>query len=447
MVDPIASQAQIITQQALNSGLSALLKQGPQSGTLAQSTGGKMALLIQGRTFTLDMQGANLKSGDAVLARLVDGKLVLEQQGRSADPTSAASTSASRSLGAVLANLGVSGSNSQILAQAFLQAGIPLDQTALKDLAQFLPQLSSGNVAALSFLFSRGIATSPPIVAMLTHMFSPKPEIAKTTNNVLAKLKSLEKKLDAEPDDEGDAILNASQRRRLREAHGAMQHNMLPMHDQTDPKQEKELEDFLRAALASPEALLLQNPGMDIKTFGEAIIQLLSLLLTLQPLFELSPHAAAFASLFQDVQTLHESLIAQAIHNLPPQSSESAYPVFVQIPYMDNDEERQLELRFTPKDKKKKNGAIDLRLDLSNLGPMHIAIQWDHPHISLNIVVTNPEIQQFIQSALDELKTTLQDNGFDIQSIGVNVGEVARTLKPIHDNQKTINARGLDIRA
>ncbi len=70
MVDPIASQAQMITQKALNSGLSALLKQGPQQGTLAQSSGGKMALLIQGRSFTLDMQGANLKSGDAVLARL-----------------------------------------------------------------------------------------------------------------------------------------------------------------------------------------------------------------------------------------------------------------------------------------------------------------------------------------------------------------------------------------
>lgn len=447
MVDPIASQAQFISQQALSSGLTVLLKQGPQQGTaLSQQPGGKMTFVFNGRTFSLDVQNANLKPGDTVLAKLVDSRLVLELLARSSESAAPQpGASAPRSIATVLANMGLSGQNIQVLAQAFIQAGIPLDRTALKELAQILPQLSSEQVSTLTFLLSRGVAMNPAIVALLTNLFAPKPRISETTNNVLAKLKELDKKLKEEDEDESDPVLNASQRRKLREAHEIVERMIPQPHRQTAADPEKELEEFLRAALATPEALIQQSLTGDIQSLGEAIVQLLAVLLELAPLFENSPHSQLFASLFLEVKQLHEILSSQALYNLPPQSSDGFYPVFIQIPISDNEKNRQFELRYTPKGKSKKSGNLDFLVDFSSLGKIHVAIQWEQPRISVSLVVTDPKVREFIQPLLDELNELLRQKGFQVQSLGVAVGEVPDTLKPENkENAAALN--GLDIR-
>lgn len=451
MVDPIASQAQFITQQALSSGLSVLLRQGPQQGTVvSQQPGGKTTFVFNGRTFTLEAQSANLKPGDPVLAKLEEGRFVLEVMARSSDPAASPSSAAApRSIGTVLANMGLSGQNVQMLAQALIQAGIPLDRSALKELAQILPQLSGNQLTALTFVLSRGMPVNPAILAMVVQLFTLKPRIADTANSTLTKLKDLDKKLSKDEEDESDPVLDASQRRKLREAHEAVERAIpRPRNDANseDADPDKALENLLRSALASPEALIQKNGLGHIQSLGEAVVQLLTLLMELKPLFANSIYAQLFASLFQDVKTLHETLTAQALKNLPPQSGDGFTPIFIQIPIRSDEKNRQLELRYSPKGKNKKTGNLDFLVDLSNLGPIHIAIQWEHPRITISLTTSDPAARDFIQPLLDELNELLRQKGFLVQSLGVAVGEIPETLKP-EEATAAGALNGVDIRA
>ncbi len=448
MVDPIASQAPIITQQALSSGLAALLKQGPLQGTVAfQQPGGKTTIVFQGRSFSIDVPAGNLKPGDAVSAKLVEGRLVLEILSRISDMGGQQATATgTRSLASVLSSMGMSGANMQLIAQALLQAGIPLDRAALKELAQILPQLSGDQVSALSFLFSRGLPISPAMVAMLAYLFGTKPRIDQSSNNVLAKLNELDQRLKQDEEDENDPVLNASQRRRLREAQGLFNQAIPSLQPQEGSDSNRDLEEYLRSALSSPEALLLLNPSGNIRTLQEAVLQLMTMLLELWPYFENSAHAQLFKSLVEEVRLLHESLSGQVLQNLPPQTSEGFHPVFIQIPFDDQGKKKQLELRYTPKSKDKKSGNLDLRIDLSGFGPLQVAIQWDHPRISISLLVGDEDVRAFLQPLLDDLQERLQQNGFLVQSLGVAVGKVPETLKPETPAQRAALS-GLDIRA
>ena len=443
MVDPIASQAQFIAQKALSGGLEALLKQGPLQGRVqSQQAGGKTNFVFNGRSYSLDVQGSNLKPGDAVLAKLVNGRLALELLSRSGDASAQqTATTAGRSIPTALANMGLNSPNVQMLAQALVQAGIPLDQNALKELAQVLPQLSSQQISTLSFLFGRGLPVNPAVVSVLTYLFGPKPRIEKSTNNVLSKLDGLDKQL-SRKEEGGDSVLDASQRRRLREAHDALNRTI----PSGNPENQEDLEEFLRNALASPEALIQQNLTGQIASFSEAVVQLLTLLMELWPFFENSQYASLFRSLMEEVKTLHETLSVQSIQNLPPQSNEGYHPFFIQIPIDENGKKKQLELKYTPKGKDKKSGNLDLRLDMSGLGPMRVSIQWDHPRVSVSLVVSSNEVRDFIQPLLDDLQEHLQQKGFQVQTLGVVVGEVSETLQPQEElTNSPIN--GFDIRA
>lgn len=435
-------------QQALSSGLAGLLQDGPLQGkVLSNLPSGKMTIALQSRTFALDAPGSNFRAGDAVTVRIVEGRLELELMGRAARLDSPSSSEApARSLGASLANMGLSGSNVQILAQALLQAGIPLDPAALRELAQVFPQLHSEQMTSLSFLFSRGLPFNPAIVSILAQLFMPRPRISETINRVIDRLNEIGRKLDGDEDSGADPVLDASQRRKLRDAQEALERSIFHLREQCDPQQEREFDEILAAALASPEALIQQHPSGAEISLGESVVHLFVLLMDLWPDIEPGAHAQLFAILMQDVQQLHETLAGQAIQNLPPQSGAEFHPIFVQIPINVDGQNHQLEIRYKPKGKKRKSGQLDFRIELSRLGAIHTAIQWDHPRISVTLTTADSSVQKFIQTALDELKDLLQNKGFQVQSIGAIVGEVPPQLNR-REKEKMSTPESLDLRA
>ncbi|MBD3268325.1 hypothetical protein GF373_16790, partial [bacterium] len=427
MLDPLAgANAQLISAQAKAEGLAALLKGGAQTGTVvSQQADGKATISFQGKSYTLNTQGMDLQAGRQVLARLVGDQILLQLLPQKGEGQAAAGgAEASRGLATQLANMGVTESNAQVIAQALLKAGMPLDQTALKELANLLPQAQANQMAALSFLMGRGLPINPTIAMYFIQLFSPKPKPSANANKLLDNLKKAER--DFEEEDE--LPISPDQRRELKKRRQDLEHHLPAMRQWIGPHGEQELENHARAALTSPETALLQLQEGGGEGLHTTLVKLLSLLMKLQPFFIGTPHADLFASLIHQATELHETLVGQAVKNLPHQSGDSAPYVFFQIPYMDEGQLRDLDVKYREKRKDKKAGVLDVRLEMSKLGPLQVSIQWDHPNLSLSLAVTNEKAAQFLEGALGELKQMLTDKGFHVNSIGVIVADVPDTL-------------------
>jgi hypothetical protein len=132
MLKPILSQqSQAFSLQVKSAGLAAFLKSAPQRGTIVSSADGKTVIQFQKRKFTVETGGTLFQSGQQVLAREMDGKVLLKPLATSAAQTS--STSASdNSVTQFLAQSGISEGNAELVAQALLKAGIPLDARVLQ---------------------------------------------------------------------------------------------------------------------------------------------------------------------------------------------------------------------------------------------------------------------------------------------------------------------------
>jgi hypothetical protein len=447
MLDPLlTNQAQFISQKALSGGLVALLKAGSQTGTvLSSQENGKAIISFQGKPFPLQIKGLTLQQGQEVLAKLIDGRVslqLLQSQGETHTPSSAGE---GRSIANILSGLGLPQSHAAFVAQAFLQAGIPLDQTALKELVRLLPNLQSSHIATLSFLLGRGIEINPSILLYFFQILSPRPKPAQNTGKILDNLKKLKEDLDEEEEE----IVPKDKKSELRKYHQLIQEQVIPLHRHNTPDFNQQLEDLLNKNLRTPEFDLVYGlKNQD--TLGALLVKLLQLLFQLQPYLHDTRHAALLASLIQQATDLHQSSIASAVRNLPHQQGDAQPSLFLQIPIQDQEECKDLELLYQKKDKENKSGTLDIRLDLTRLGPMKVSFQWQHPKLSLHVVVTNEKVEQFLTAHLETLQTMLTQKGFHVMGLTVHVGNVPDTLEPDENTlpmPQSTPSLGLDVRA
>lgn len=447
MVDPVASQqAQILSQLTKSPALKSLLQQGDARGTVLSSQGnGKTVISFQGRLISLDLPQQNLQQGQQVLAKLVGDQLSLQLLPSQKQAGSGPETAASKPLATVLANMGLSGSNVEVIAQAMLNAGIPLDRNAIKELANVLPQIQQHQLDALSFLMNRGLPISQSILFWVAHLLTPKTK----PHQSLEKLINTMKEWEAEVDEEEEPIITDDARRNLRKQRENLEQRLPHFQSHSDSANREELEDMeehIRSLLASPEAILQHELSFGKDSLGEILVQLLTQLLDIYPQLAGTKHAEQLFSLINQTMSVHETLAGQALQNLPQQDPQAAPVFFIQIPVREQNEFKNLELRYKPQDEDQKAGTLDLRFDLSNLGPMTISLQWHHPNISLSFLVSDEKIREFLEPALDQLQNALTEMNFHVTSLSVKVGNVPETLKPIDESQTFKGKSGFDIR-
>jgi hypothetical protein len=442
MPDPIASQFQMLTQQVQSKGLAQLLQNGPLSGrVLSQLANGKTNINFQGQNFTIDIKG-KMDPGQQIIARLVDGKIQLDIIPQKGDTNQ--TQGQARSITTLLANMGISSSNAQPIAQALIQAGIPLDQTVLNELIKILPQADANQAAALAFIFSRGIPINPSIASLISNLFAPKPKLSVSNEKIFSQFKSLEEEMD----EEDDPVLSSDQRKKFRELRKDFEQQLSRFHHAAQNTDQEDIEEQIRLALTSPEALIESSTSVNPKSYNEAIVRLLLFLLEIHPTLQISKHSESIQSLIHELTHVHESLSAQILQNQPPQGEHSNSPVYVQIPYMLEEQHFNIELLYQPnKHRPQESGSFDLTLELSNLGPMHINLLWDKPNLSISMTVTDPDIQDYLQGLTDQLSEGLTKQGFHIKNIGIKVGEIPKTLNPNIEQSSPTNLSGLDIRA
>jgi len=388
-----------------------------------------------GRPYPSDVKGLEQKLNQPALTRLSGDQTPPEENQSPA-------ASASRTIGSALAGMGLPQANAQLVAQALLAAGIPLDRAVLKELSQLLRNLTGDQVSALSFLFSRGLPVSESLVSFVAHLFAQRRPPAQTAERLLTELEELD---EAWKKDDNQSV-SPDARRKLNEFRRLMQNLMPSLRDSSSPKFQEALEEYLRSALKSPEALI-QNPGgKEAKAFGELAVRLLSLLLELQPILETTKYGGALHSLIELAKTLHESLSVQALRNLPPQENANAAPYFLQVPLRGDGEAKNLELLYKPKGQEKKSASLEFRVEMSKLGLIHAAMQWNHPRLALYLTTNSEKTRQFLETALDELKEALLRKGFFMEAISAKMGEIPDTLQPENPTPFPILTKGLDIR-
>lgn len=438
MPDPIGSQVQFISQQAKATGLASLMKGGSLTGTvLSQQSGGKTIITFQGQNFQFMLKDLNLSSGQKVEARWSGGKIVLESY---QPPSEGKQTeNPGRNLATILANWGLKGSSSHTLAQALIGAGVPLNQDVLKELAALLPQMTPDQMSALTFLFSRGLPINPAIVSLISQLFSKRIKQDETLSKVISSLDDLDKE-DDEP------VIPSSRRRQLRDIRQQIEQFVLPLKQRNDEDFEEQLGEFFRNAMASPESLMQNQDSPTAKALGDAILRLLLLLMDIKPFMEGTRQEALFQTLLTAAQELHEHLSGRALQNMPPQTHDSNHPVYFQIPFNGDHGIQDLEVKFRPRGNNKRSGDLDLKLELTNLGPLLVSIHWNHPQIAVNIKVTQAPVSDFIEQAMDELRTVLQEKGFEPTTLGVTVGDVPESIRPINANTMTTSRSGFDMR-
>ena len=442
MADPVSSQQAVsIAQQAFASGLKTLLQTGAQQGrVLSTQPGGKAVISFGAKPFLIDVQGKPLQPGQEVTARLVGERILIQPQAAQADASLQSAGTGVKSLASVLSNLGISGANAQVIAQAFAQAGIPLDRTALKALTQALPNITEGDIAALTFLLARGLPLSDTIIAFLGRLLAPKGKLSETTEKTLNSLKKLEDKL--EDQEEEDTILPLETRRRFGQFREELERRLLSFQNHSNEEFQEEIEDFLRSLLNSPEALLLKGGK---QSFGEWIVRLLTFLHEIAPLLEGTHHASLLSQLIDQTTQLHESLSGQALLNLPALEQDQGAVFYFQAPYRDGEDTRNLEIRYQPGDEEANTGSIDFLLEMTRLGPMKIALQWNKPNLSLSILTQEEAVADYLKTGSDELQKALQSLGFHVESIGVHTGMVPDSLAPKMDSISPQMITGFDI--
>lgn len=442
MSDPlIAISSQFISQKSLSAGLAELLRNGPQTGiVLSYQPNGKAVISFQGKPYPLDIKGFNLLQGQQVIAKLAGEKILLDLVPLKDSNATSLPPETGRSLSAQLASMGFSQPNAQLIAEALLKAGIPLDKTVLKELANFLPDLESNQVSALSFLFDRGLPVNPSLIQYLVQIFSPKPKPAVQTDKLLSDLKKVSKEL---AKDETNP-LSAPTAKKLEEFQHAIENAIVPSEHFTNPDFAEELYREFQNALTSIEAQILSGSPLN-QGLSAIVIRLLFYLNSLQP--SLAQHLlfGDISSLIKEVTKLHEHLIEQSLRNMPSQSSAEAPTLFFIIPYWESGQNKDMEVLYKEKRKDRKAGNLDLRLEMSKLGPIRVSMQWEHPNLSMTLHVTDEKIGDHLQNALLELKELLTQKGFNVLSIGIHVGDIPDTLQDIMETQFVLPKTGLNV--
>lgn len=430
-----------MTKTSLSANLVRLLESGSQTGrVLSQQAGGKTAVSIQGRVFHLDLKGSAAKPGDQLMLRLAGDQIVVEQKGQGKNTSS--QSQAARSLTNTLSNMGLNQPNVKVIAQALLQAGMPLQQHALQELAQQLQNLSQNQLSTLAFLFSRGLPVSESLVSLFAGLFSQRSHIGPKTEKVLNSLREWIDELE-EGDDESISEPGLKQ---LREHLKHLETKIPLLHPYSDQQFEEELKQLIQTALTTPEASLQEGKSDMMKSLSESLLRLYLLLLELKPHLENTPQADKLNGLIEHVKSLHENLSTQVLQNLPPQEAGQSAPIYLQLPFKEGDQNRELELVYKPKHDKEKAGSLDLRFELTHFGAVSAGFVWNHPQLTIDLVFEKEEFVEFVSSAADELKQALNDKGFQVSAINIKTGEVPDTLEPENSLLLSSTEQGFDVR-
>lgn len=442
MVEPLANFIQTaLSQKSLSGGLEQLLQSGSQRGLVQQGNDGKTFINI--KSFQLPLQSnqnaqANLQPGQQVAVRLQNGQIVIEPIITKPTTSTEANTEASRSIAAILNQLGVNSPPAQVAAQALLQSNIPLNAQVIQDLAQAFPQLNPESLQALVFLISRRLPISDSMLYWMTRMNARRENVGKLSQSITQDLDELQQQL---AEDEGDEIKQI--RGNLGEFHEQLQREFLGFQHQDSEEIEDDLKQAVQHALRSAEAVL--SGGAGNRTLSETIVRLLAYLIQLQAQFEHSPHLPLLHELTAKVEAMQEALSAQSIQHIPADDGAGEHALFLSLPVWKDHEGDQLELLYKPSGENQKAGALDVRVDLSNLGPLLLHFGWNHPQLNIDIKTERGAIKAFLQDHIKELQDGLSSLGFNINRVDVSDGDIPPTLKP-EPEPLHANPSGIDVK-
>jgi hypothetical protein len=318
-----------------------------------------------------------LQAGQPVNVKLQNGQILIEPILTKPTPSPEASTETSRTIATILSQLGVSSPQAQVAAQALIQSNIPLNTQVIQDLAQAFPQLNPESLQALVFLISRGLPISDSMLYWLTRMNARRENIGKLTHSVSKDLDELLQQMEEDDSSEMQKVIG-----NLGNFHDQLQREFLGFQQNSSDEIEDDLTNAVQNALVSAEAILSSSAG-NRTTLSETIVRLLSYLLQLQAQLESSPHQPLLQELTSKVEALQETLTAQSMQNIPTTDSVNEQAIFLSLPVWKDHEGEQLELLYKPAGKNKKAGALDIRIDLSNLGPLLLHFGWNHPQLNL----------------------------------------------------------------
>ncbi len=441
MPDAIPSHSlQLWVQGGFSKSLQTLLKGGAQQATvLNHSAGGKLTLILQGQTFTLETKGTGFKPGNQVMLRMSGERVIIQSRVRSSSHE--AKTVSAKTLASTLTAMGVSSEQSQPLARAMIQAGMPLEPQVLKTLTDLLGKIFSEQTAGLTYLLSRGFVITPSLVSVLTRLFSNRQRPGEATHRLLLGLSGLLSDLD----ELEEPLIRPHHRDQLGDLLHQLHERIPTFSSSTNTPSEEEWAELIRSVLTTSEALLQKHGAEGKNSFAELHLRLLILLHELKPMVEGTAQEAKWRALLSQAQEAYEALASQSLRNQPLQDSFQT-PIYLQLPISLDDEQQTLELLYISKDSGNKSGNLDLRLDLSSLGPLFISIQWSQQSLTLSLVCESENVSNFLQDSVHMLESTLREKGFVVQAIHVHVDEIPTTLEPKNSPPPSFSQEGLDIR-
>ncbi len=441
MVDPLSSLIRTaVTQRSLSGGLQALLQSGAQRGQVQQHNSGQLFVNIKGFQLPLSSTSGSLQAGQFVNIQLQGGQILIEPLLSQTASQSNFSAETARTISTILSQMGIQNPQAEVIAQAMLQSNIPLNRSVLQELVQIFPQLHPESMQALIFLISRRIPLSESMLFWVSRLFSRRENSGKLAQSITNDIGELQEQVG------GLDIENVGQ---IQSGLGGFQQNLkqefLPLEEESMDELDEDVKQALSKALVSAEAIFSGGTRFD-HHLAETVSRLLSFLMALQQQYEAMGKLPLFQELLAKVEALQETLAVQSLENLPEHDTEHPPSFFVKMPIWKDHEADQLEIMFKRIDADQKSGSVDLRFELSKLGPLHARIGWQHPTINIVIHVEDLSIARYLNEHVDVLKKGLRQAGFQTGRIEASQHEVPSTLQPVGANSLHTNLSGIDLR-
>ena len=438
-------------QKLLDLGLSKVAAGRPVSGQIiSDEGGGRATVMIGGRQLTLNLGTGRVSVGQSFTAQLAGGRLVISlgSQQTSVPVESLVGQSVPRPLPAILSSLGAPTTPSaQVIAQSLLAAQIPLSAEVIKVLAEILPQITSKDAAVLVFLFSRGLPIRAEMFPTIQRLMGNRSKIGQGLAELDQGLDRLERKLDALE----DRVVAIQRRQELADRRRNLSREFLGWTGDDSEEEKKQLAKGMEEAVErqSSSAEAVRFAGADGARLALSVYDLYIYLLALQQIEGLGLEIS-ISSVLDKVNNLYEALAGQNLHNLPQDDPEQPHTFFFQVPIILEGEARTLELAYRQHSRHPEDGGVlTIRLELSQLGPIKIALDIRNEMLSVTITVTSADLKARIEPELGILQEALDNAGFRVASIGVVHGVVPSTLREEVPETAVLSRppRGLDLRA
>lgn len=454
MSDPVQSNAhRVVAQLAKTAGLQELLREGPARGRVARADAGGRAVIQLAGGRSVEIATGNLQRGQQVLLRLAGGRVTVEltqspRGGAAPSQPSAPAAAPQTSMAQTLSQLGVSGQAAEAVVRALIRADIPLDKAAVRALVDLLPGAQTGQTAALAFLFGRGLPIGGAIADLIARLFSRTPLLSEPLQKTARHLKQLADRVEEE--DSEDTPPGAA--KKLRRYHDSLHEKVMPLRSPPDEEFEEQLGQRARENLQTAESAMTSEEGADGGEaepvhLGAELLELHAYLMSLEASLRGSPLHPLLIQLLGDVRESHETMTTLALRNLPG-GGEGAGPYYLQIPFRERKRYKHLEIRYRPReDGEPDAGTLDLRIDLSRLGPLLITIQWTKPRAAVTIAADRDDAREHLRGALDELRAAMKNlKGLIVEVRDVVSGPVPESIRP-DDWDEPAPLEGVDLKA